>query len=70
MADLIGFENVGYKIFKQGKNAVIANREKDNQFVAWSYVMDKDCPDFFWGRYGSLEYATECYIDKERANYG
>lgn len=72
MNNLVGTKNAGYTIIKQGKIAVIAKMETPygDQYVAWHYKTETNGKtDYFWGRYGDLEYVTECYNKKENGIY-
>lgn len=67
--NLIGSENVGYKIIKQGNNAVLAHNENQNLYVAWSYNISDNKPSYFWGRYGTLKSAEIAFNKKEKGEY-
>ena len=70
MKNLVGTKNAGFTIVKQGSEAVIGVRERDNLHVAWNYDFDKDGePYYYWGRYGSEDYADEKYGMKESGYY-
>jgi len=73
---LIGNINAGYKVIRQGEVAVLAENEiringkLQKQYVAWSYSeKENGITDFYWGRYGELEYATSCFEKKENGLY-
>jgi hypothetical protein len=71
--NLIGKVNAKYEIIKQGDIAVIGKKdmgEYGTQYVAWHYKENSDgTVDYFWGRYGSQEYAEECFDKKEHGIY-
>jgi hypothetical protein len=67
--NLIGKTNVGYTIVRQGKEAVLAHNENQNMYVAWSYNISDNKPNYFWGRYGSFESATIAFNKKEKGEY-
>lgn len=67
--NLVGTVNAGFKITKQGKEAVIGHRESDNMYVAWHYDINEGKANYYWGRYGNKEYAEECYYKKENGIY-
>lgn len=67
--NLIGTENVGYKIIQQGVTAVIGYSSRKDEYVAWSYGIRNGEASYFWGRYGSQEYAEKAYELKERGEY-
>jgi hypothetical protein len=69
--DLLGMTIEGYTIIKQGDIAVIAECQipYGNQYVAWHYKNNNGEVDCFWGRYGSREYAEECFEKKEKGVY-
>lgn len=48
--NLLGTENAGFIIIKQGNYAVIGLR-KDGTYVAWSYHFENAIPSYYWGRY-------------------
>ena len=73
MNNLVGTNNAGFEILEQGTNAVLAVRESDGMFVSWSYHLEPKKGDweasFYWGRYGTEEYARDCFNKKERGEY-
>lgn len=70
---LIGYQNAGRTIIKQGKEAVIGVIDKGPfvEYVAWSYHFDKTTgePSFYWGRYGTKETAEEAFRKKEAGQF-
>lgn len=69
---LIGYQNAGRTIIKQGKEAVIGVMDKGGivEYVAWSYHFnEKGQPDFYWGRYGTKETAEEAFRKKEAGQF-
>ena len=70
--DLVGTKNQEYIIIKQGKNAVLAKTVMPligDYYVAWDYKINNGKPEYFWGRYGSKEYAEDCFNKKEAGIY-
>ena len=65
--NLIGTENAGFTIIQQGKEAVIGQR--DQEFVAWHYKIENNKVNYFWGRYGSKDFAQEAFNKKENGIY-
>jgi hypothetical protein len=51
MLNLIGYDNEGYKVKKQGHTAVIAKGKND--YVVWYYKVKNNKPSFFWGEYST-----------------
>lgn len=67
---IVGSTNAGYTIIEQGKNAVIARSNSiPDYYVAWNYWCEKGVASYAWGRYGSYEYAKECFTKKEIGEY-
>ena len=69
MSNLIGYNNAGYVIQRQGKQAVIGHDKELNLYVAWSYHFENDKPHFYWGRYGDYESVLEAFYKKENNEY-
>ena len=73
MKNLIGHNNAGRIIIKQGEQAVIGVMDKGPfvEYVAWSYHFDKTTgePSFYWGRYGTKETAEEAFRKKEAGQF-
>lgn len=67
--NLIGVNNNGYTIIKQGEKAVIGKSE-NNMYVGWSYkILDNWIPDFYYGRYGNERHALKAFRLKEKGEY-
>jgi hypothetical protein len=68
--NLVGTNNVGYTIIKQGEQAVIAhNPNAFDKYVAWSYNYVNNEVSYFWGRYGTFNTATIAFNKKENNEY-
>ena len=66
--NLIGTENAGYIIVQQGRNAVIGQRNQE-EFAAWHYKIENNKVNYFWGRYGSKDFAQKAFYKKENGIY-
>lgn len=66
--NLIGVVNAGYKIIKQGKKSVIGESLPGGickTYVAWSYSVNNDIPEFYWGRYSQSEKNVQIAFNKK-----
>lgn len=69
MKNLLRTINVGYEIVSQGEEAVVGYNPEKDEWVAWTYMIENGKAEYCWGRYGSREYAYDCFRKKENNEY-
>ena len=63
--------DTSFKVLRQGLQSLLAYSEAKDEYVAWSAddLNNNGKLNCYWGRYGTFDYAKQCFDMKESGKY-